>query len=161
MKGLFVAAACAAAFTSTAANAEGYVELRSGLAVSPDLTTESIGLAAGYDLDLGSSAFVGGELTADTNAGFDTPVYGLNLRVGAKTSEDGKLFATAGVARYSYAGYLATPYYAVFYSGWDTDVAAGVGYQHKIGGSTRVSIQYQHYFDTQFNRGTIGVGFGF
>lgn len=161
MKRLFVAAACAAAFTSTAANAEGYVELRNGLAVSPDLTTESIGLAAGYDVDLGSSAFVGSEITAETNAGFDTPVYGLNLRVGAKTSADGKLFATAGVARYSDYGYFRTPNYTVFYSGWYTDVAAGVGYQHKIGGSARVSIQYQHYFDTQFNRGTVGIGFGF
>lgn len=161
MKLIIATAACAAAFASTAAQAEGYIELRSGVAFGPDITTESIGLAAGYDANISSTAFVGAELTADTNANFDTPVYGLNIRLGGNTSDNGKLFATAGIARYEYAGFIALPSSYVFYSGWDTDFTAGAGYQHKIGKSTRLSIQYQHYFDTQYDRGTIGIGFEF
>ena len=161
MKVLFVTVACAAAITSTAANAEGYVELRSGMAFGPDVTTESIGLAAGYDADIGSGAFIGAELTADTNSSFDTPVYGLNLRVGGKTGEASKLYATAGIARYEYAGFISLPSYSLFYSGWDTDFVAGAGYQHKIGNSTRLSVQYQRYFDTQYNRASVGIGFEF
>lgn len=161
MKLMFAAAAGAALFTSTAANAEGYVELRSGIAFGPNVTTESIGLAAGYDAEISAKAFIGAELTADTNANFDTPVYGLNLRVGGKTSENGKLFGTAGIARYKYAGFISLPSYSLFYSGWDTDFAAGAGYQHRVGKSTRISIQYQHYFDTQYDRASVGVGFEF
>ncbi|MEY5007227.1 MAG: hypothetical protein RL764_543 [Pseudomonadota bacterium] len=156
----FVAAISAACFAS-AANAEGYVELRGGIAASPDYTTEAIGLALGYDADLGSAAFVGAELTADTNASFDTPVYGFNLRLGAKANDTSKLFGTLGVARYSYDGYIVGPSYYAYYSGWDTDVVAGVGYQRKIGENARLSVQYQRYFDTKYNRGSIGLGFGF
>lgn len=161
MKLMLAAVASAALITSTAANAEGYLELRSGVAFGPSITTESLGLAAGYDADISSKAFIGAELTADTNASFDTPVYGLNLRVGGKTSENGKLFGTAGIARYQYAGFISLPSYSLFYSGWDTDFAAGAGYQHKISKAARLSVQYQHYFDTQYDRASVGIGFEF
>ena len=156
-----IAAAAAATFSATAAQAQSYLEVRGGIAGGSGSTTETIGLAAGFDVDVGSSAFIGTELTADTNASFDTPVYGLNLRIGSKVSEAGKLFATAGVARYEDSGYFYVPGYFVVYSGWETDIVAGVGYQHKIGNSMRVSVQYQRYFDTQYNRGTVGIGLEF
>lgn len=156
-----IAVAAVATFSATAAQAESYVEVRGGIAGSSDATTETIGLAAGFDMDIGSSAFIGTELTADTDASFATPVYGLNLRVGTKMGEAGKLFATAGVARLEASGAIAGPGYILVYSGWYTDVTAGVGYQHKIGKSTRLSVQYQRYFDTQANRGSIGIGFEF
>lgn len=161
MKTIKILSVCAAVTAATAANAEGYVELRTGIAGTSGYTTEAVGLALGYDADVGAKGFVGGELTADTNASFDTPVYGFNIRAGAKTSDASKLFATLGIARYQYASYFVGPSYSLFYSGWDTDVAAGVGYQHKIGSNARISVQYQRYFDTKYNRGTVGVGFGF
>lgn len=156
-----IAAAAVATISATAAQAQSYIEVRGGIAGSPDTTTETIGLAAGYDIDVGSGAFVGTELTVDTNASFDTPFYGLNLRVGTKIGETGKLFATAGAARYETSGYIYGPNYFLAYSGWETDVVAGVGYQHKIGNSMRLSVQYQRYFDLQANRGTVGIGFEF
>jgi len=156
-----IAAATVATFSATAAQAQSYLEVRGGIAGGSGTTTETIGLAAGFDVDVGSSAFIGTELTADTDASFDTPVYGLNLRLGTKVGEAGKLFATAGVARYETSGYIYGPNYFVVYSGWETDIAAGVGYQHKIGNSMRVSVQYQHYFDLQANRGSVGIGFEF
>ena len=156
-----IAAAVVATFSATAAQAESYVEVRGGIAGTSDATTETIGLAAGFDMEVGSGAFVGSELTVDTNASFDTPFYGLNLRVGAKLDEAGKLFATAGLARYEDSGYIYGPNYFVAYSGWETDFVAGVGYNHKIGNSMRLSVQYQRYFDLSANRGTVGIGFEF
>lgn len=156
-----IAAAAVATFSVTTAHAQSYFELRGGIAGASDVTTETIGLAAGFDTDVGSSAFVGAEITADTDASFSTPVYGLNARLGTKMGEDGKLFATAGVARLQESVYLYVPGYLLAYSGWYTDVTAGVGYQHKIGKSMRLSVQYQRYFDTEANRGSIGIGFEF
>jgi outer membrane immunogenic protein len=156
-----IAAATIVALSATTAQAQSYLEVRGGIAGTSETTTETIGLAAGFDTDVGSSAFVGAEITADTDASFSTPVYGLNARVGTKMGEDGKLFATAGVARLQDSGYIYGLGYFVAYSGWYTDFTAGAGYQHKIGKSTRLSIQYQRYFDTQANRGSIGIGFEF
>jgi hypothetical protein len=83
--------------------------LRGGVAATSVYTTESIGVALGYDADIGSKTFVGGEFTADTNTSFDTPVYGVNRRLGVKTSEVGKLVGTVGAARYKYDGFVVSP----------------------------------------------------
>lgn len=163
MRNVTVICAAAAALASTSASAEGFVEARTGIAGGSDYTTETIGIALGYDADVGSNVFVGGELTADTNASFDVPVYGANLRLGAKTSDNGKLYLTGGIARYRDDAviYFPTLGFGQTFSGWYTDAVAGAGYAHKISSSARISVQYQRYFDTGFNRGTIGLGFEF
>lgn len=160
---VIAATAAAAAFASTSASAEGFVEARTGIANGSDYTTETLGVAVGYDAEVGSNVFIGAELTADTNASFDVPVYGANLRLGAKTSANGKLYLTGGVARYREDAviYFPTLGFGQTFSGWYTDVVAGAGYAHKISSSTRISAQYQRYFDTGFDRATVGIGFEF
>lgn len=153
--------ALAAVLFATAAHAEGYVEARGGIAGGSGWTSETIGVALGYDADVGSNAFIGGEVTADTDFSFSTPVYGANLRLGAKTGESGKIFGTVGLARYEVAGFIWGPSYSFYYTGWKTDVTAGAGYQHKLSEKTYISLQYQRYFDNKANRGSVGVGFKF
>jgi hypothetical protein len=163
MRNATVIFAAAAALASTSASAEGFAEARVGIAGASDYTTETIGVAVGYDGDVGSKVFIGAELTADTNASFDVPVYGANLRLGAKTSDNGKLYLTGGIARYRDDAviYSSTLGFGQTFSGWYTDTVAGAGYAHKIGSSARISVQYQRYVDTGFNRGAVGIGFEF
>lgn len=107
-----------------------------------------IGAQAGYDFDLGSSAFVGVEGSVDQVLVDGADLIGsLTARAGGKIGERGKLYALAG---YTFTEGDDLPH-------------AGAGYQHKLGKNWFVNAEYRHYFSdfTDGNTATIGVGLTF
>ena len=67
MKKFAVAAALLTAIVATPAMAqgEGRVEVRGGYVTGSGLDDATLGAAAGYDFDLGSTAFAGAEIAGD------------------------------------------------------------------------------------------------
>lgn len=145
MRSIMIAAVFAAAAVSSPAVAnEGRVELRNGIIWVDGASDEAVGVALGYDADLGDAFFVGVEGAIDTNYDFVSPVLGLNARLGSRVGENGRLFGTVGYA-------------------YDTDFeiddfALGGGYQHTLDSGLVISAQYQRYMDLDINRVSIGVG---
>ena len=76
---------------------EGRVEVRGGYTSILSLSEAVVGIAAGYDADVGGKAFVGGEVSVDKvlNGGFDE-VYGITGRAGIKVTEDARIFVAGG-----------------------------------------------------------------
>lgn len=148
MKNIIVAALSVAAVMATPALAgETRVEARGGVVWVPGASNEAIGLALGYDTDIGGNLFAGIEGTADTDFDFVSPVLGLNARLGFKASDNAKVFVTGGYA-------------------YDTDfdiddIALGAGAQFAVGEKSFVSVQYQRYLDLEINRVSVGVGYKF
>ncbi len=146
MKNIFKAAVVAAALCATPAMAagEGRVEARGGIAWAGGADEFVGGVAAGYDFDLGDSAFVGGEVSYDTDFdGFD----GVNLaaRLGGKIGK-GKLYATVG------------------YDVADIDeFNIGAGYQHSFGDKVYGKVEYRRYLlnGTDLNAAVVGIGLKF
>jgi hypothetical protein len=147
MKTALIAAAFAGVLVASPAMAnEGRLEARGGIAWAYGASTETIGVAAGYDVDLGATTFIGIEGVADTDFDISDPVLGANARLGFKTGQ-GRLFVTGGYA---------------YDTGFDFDDAVvGAGYQHNLGSKALLSVQYQRYLDTHLNRATVGVGVRF
>ena len=151
MKKFAVAAALLSAVVATpsfaAEGGEGRIEARGGIAWSGGQEEAVAGVAAGYDFDLGSSAFAGVEASADKIlAGGTEVVFGLTGRLGAKMGDAGKLYATAG------------------YSFNDGDAAhIGAGYQHKFGTNTYGKIEYRRFLvnGTDINTAVVGLGYAF
>lgn len=146
MRKIAVLAAVAAAAVAVPASAnEGRAEVRSGIAFADGYEEAVLGVAAGYDFDLGTSAFAGVEVSADKVLvdGAEV-VLGTSGRLGAKLG-NGKLYATAG---YSFNGVEA--------------FHAGAGYEHKIGSRAYVKAEYRRLFDdVDGNIAAIGVGMTF
>jgi len=143
---LIAAAAALVAATPAAAN-EGRVEVRGGIAWADGGEEAVAGIAAGYDFDAGSNAFIGLEGSADKILVDGTDViWGLTARAGAKLNS-GKLFVAGG---YSFAD--------------DEDVPhLGAGYEHNFGQNTYAKIEYRHFFGdiADLNTATVGVGVRF
>ena len=150
MKKFAVAAALLTAIVATPAMAqgEGRVEVRGGLITGNGIDEGTLGIAAGYDFDLGSAAFVGAEVAGDK-----VLVDGANVqfsaggRAGAKIGANGKLYATGG---YTF-GDVDDPY-------------VGAGYQHKLGQNLYAKGEYRHQFINNFgdfDTFVVGVGFAF
>lgn len=147
-KTAFALAAATAALVAVPAQAnEGRVEARGGIAWAGGSEEAIAGVAAGYDFDLGSSAFIGVEGSADKilASGADV-VFGATGRIGAKVSENGKLFLAGG---YSFGEGEDVPH-------------LGVGYSHKIGGAY-LTGEYRRFFSDfqDVNAATLGVGVNF
>ena len=147
-KTAFALAAATAALVAVPAQAnEGRVEARGGIAWAGGSEEAIAGVAAGYDFDLGSSAFIGVEGSADKvlASGADV-VFGATGRIGAKVSENGKLFLAGG---YSFGEGEDVPH-------------LGLGYSHKIGGAY-VTGEYRRFFSDfqDVNAATLGVGVNF
>lgn len=146
----FLTAAAAASLAAIAVAApaqanEGRVEVRGGAIFALDETEATLGAAAGYDFDLGTSAFVGGEISADKVLVDDSDVYfGFTARAGARLGEGGKLFAAGG--------------YTV---GEGEDVPhLGAGYEHRVGQSVYLKAEYRHFFSDFADADAITVGVG-
>ena len=149
MKKFAVAAALLSAVVATPALAapggEGRVEVRGGLITGNGIDEGTLGLAAGYDFDLGSTAFAGAEVAGDKVLvdGADVQ-FSAGGRVGAKIGANGKLFATAG---YTFSD-IDDPY-------------VGAGYQHKLGQNMYAKAEYRHQFIGNFSDfDTFAVGLG-
>lgn len=140
-----IAAAAALVVAAPAAANEARGEARSGIAWAAGEEEMLVGVAFGYDFDLGDSAFVGVEGSADKLLvdGADV-VWGGTVRAGAKLGE-GKLYVAGG--------------YSI------SDVEAfhlGAGYQHKIGPNSYLKAEYRRFFDViDVNVVAAGVGVTF
>ena len=152
MKKFAVAAALLTAIVATPAMAaeggEARVEVRGGYVTGSGLDDATLGVAAGYDFDLGSAAFAGAEIAGDK-----VLIDGANVqfsaggRAGAKVGANGKLYANAG---YTF-GDIDDPY-------------VGAGYQHKLGQNVYAKAEYRHQFIENFDdfdTFAVGVGFAF
>jgi hypothetical protein len=142
----FIAALAASTFAVPSyAATEGYIDARVGYAWAVG-ESETIGLAAGYDFDVSSTVFLGAEAVATTNSSFGSPIIGANTRLGIRTSDTDKVFATVG---YAYDTYDETD-----------DSVLGAGYEHKFG-KTAVNLQYQRGLSSEINIVFVGLGFKF
>ena len=113
---------------------ESRVEARGGVVWNSNDSEAIAGVAAGHDWDLGTSSFVGAEVSADKILTDNTRVsFGFGGRVGAKVSEAGKLYAAAS-------------YQTKTCSGCEDSVSAGAGYQQNFGGNLYGKVEYRHFF---------------
>ena len=116
---------------------EARVEARGGVIWVPGQSEGTAGIAAGYDFDLGSSAFAGLEVSGDKILTSGTHVaVGFTGRGGAKLG-GGKLFATGG-------------YTTSFATGADGQWHAGAGYEHGFGNKFYGKVEYRHFFEHGF-----------
>lgn len=149
---LILAAATAAVFAAPAqaqdASGEGRVEARGGIAWAGGNEEAIAGVAAGYDFNLGDSAFIGIEGSADKILASGTEVvWGATGRIGAKVSEGGKVFLAGG---YTFGDGEDVPH-------------LGIGYSQKLGTSAYITGEYRRFFSDfqDVNAATLGVGFNF
>jgi outer membrane immunogenic protein len=144
MKKLIVLASAAAALVSAPAMAagEGRVEGRAGILWAGGNSDFVAGVAAGYDFDLGDSAFVGPEVSYDTN--FDGgDALNLSGRLGFKAGEKTKLYVAGG---YEVADI--------------EEFNAGVGIQHSFSDKIYGKVEYRQFFNPGSNVNIAGVGIG-
>lgn len=149
MKKFAVAAALLTAIVATpamAADGEGRVEVRGGYVTGSGLDDATLGAAAGYDFNLGSSAFAGVEIAGDKVLVDGAKVqFSSGARAGAKVGANGKAYVNAG---YTF-GQIDDPY-------------VGAGYQHKLGQNLYAKAEYRHQFIENFSDfDTFAVGLGF
>lgn len=153
MKKIILPVLAALAFATPAMANEGRVEARGGVIWSGGSSEDTWGVAAGYDFDLGSSAFAGVEVSGDKIGSSGTKVaWGLNTRLGIKAGEGTRLFAAGGY----------TTEYADGAEGmWDL----GAGIEQKVSGPVYVKAEYRHYFENDMVVGAdalvAGVGVRF
>lgn len=150
MKKFAVAAALLSAVVATPALAadggEARVEVRGGYVTGSGLDDATLGVAGGYDLNLGEKTFIGAEIAGDKvlKGGYDVQ-FSAGGRLGANVGTNGKLYANAG---YTF-GQIDDPY-------------VGAGYQHKLGQNIYGKVEYRHQFINNFSDfDTFGVGVGF
>ena len=153
MKKFAVAAALLSAVVATPALAadggEARVEVRGGYVTGSGLDDATLGVAGGYDFDLGSTAFAGAEIAGDKVLIDGAKVqFSAGGRAGAKLGANGKLYANAG---YTF-GQIDDPY-------------IGAGYQHKLGQNLYAKAEYRHQFIgnnvSDFDTFAVGLGFAF
>jgi opacity protein-like surface antigen len=131
---LAAALACSGALATPVLANEGRIEGRGGVIWDQGDSHAIAGVAAGYDFDLGTSAFAGPEVSADKILTDNTRVsFGFGGRAGVKTSEAGKLYAVGS--------YQTKPCRTCEHS-W----SAGAGYQHSFGSNLYGKVEYRHYF---------------
>lgn len=152
MKKFAIATALLSAVVATPALAadggEVRAEVRGGYITGNGLDDATLGIAGGYDLNLGDKLFAGAEIAGDKVLKDDFDVqFSAGGRLGAKVGTNGKLYATGG---YTF-GQIDDPY-------------AGAGYQHKLGQNLYAKGEYRHQFINNFgdfDTFVVGVGFAF
>ncbi len=147
MKKLIVLAAAAAAVVATPAMAagEGRIEGRAAIGWAGGAEDFFGGVAAGYDFDLGGNAFIGPEISYDTD--FDNAdLVNVGGRIGVKVSEKGRF-------------YVGAAYEVADADEWN----AGVGYQHGFTDRVYGKVEYRRYFfpGTDLNAAGVGIGVKF
>lgn len=132
---------------------ESRVEARGGVAWNSSDSEAIAGVAAGHDWDLGTSSFVGAEVSADKILADNYRVsFGFGGRLGAKIGEASKLYAAAS--------YQTKPC-----SGCEDSVSVGAGYQHSFGSKFYGKVEYRHFFvgngNTDNDAAVAGLGVKF
>jgi opacity protein-like surface antigen len=146
-----VALGASLAVAAPASANEGRVEARGGVVWGYGSSEGVAGVAAGYDWDLGSSAFVGAEVSADKILASGAKIqFGVNARLGLNAGESTKVYATGGIS--------TKPA-----SGLDEAWNAGAGVQQDLGGTVYIKAEYRHYWVSggDFNAVVGGVGVNF
>ena len=135
----------AAAVAAPAHANEGRVEARGGIAWANGDTEAIAGVAAGYDFDLGETAFAGVEVSGDkVLVDGANVVFGTTARLGVKAGDNGKLFIAGG---YSFGEGEDVPH-------------LGGGYQHNIGQNIYLKAEYRHFFSDFTDVDTVAAGVG-
>ena len=145
---LLAAAAIAGAVATPALANETRGETRAGVEWLPGTSKATVGVAAGYDFDLGPAAFTGIEVSADKAlaTGYKTE-FGFQGRAGAKLM---------GTKLYGLAGYTTEPCNNCR-GAWD----AGAGAQFAFMGPLYGKVEYKHLFtDKKPDRDTVMAGVG-
>lgn len=138
------------AVASPALANESRIEARGGVIWDQGHSEGTAGIAAGYDFDLGTSAFAGVEVSGDKILESNTRVaFGATARAGVKISDAGKAYVAGG-------------YTSKFAKYGDDSLHLGAGYQHNFGQKLYGKVEYRHYF---FDHGVtdpdaVAVGLG-
>lgn len=153
MRKVLLSLAASLAVASPALANEARVEARGGVYWTPGYTQDTAGVALGYDYDMGSSAFVGAEASADKILDGGTKVaFGFTGRAGAKVTPADKLFVAGG--------YTTKPCDLC-----EDAVHAGAGYEHAFGTNLYGKVEYRHFFTNNSapdaNAVTAGIGLKF
>jgi len=143
-----LAAAAALGITMAApASADTRVEARGGALIASGETEATVGIAAGYDADMGPQAFIGAEVSADKLLAGGADIYvGLTGRGGVRVG-NGKAFGAAGYT------------FAEGENAWHL----GGGYEQQFGRNLYWKAEYRHFF-TDLDDGdqlVAGVGLKF
>jgi outer membrane immunogenic protein len=144
-----LASLAAMSATPAMAAGEARVEARGGIAFANGSSEGVAGVAAGYDFDLGGTAFAGIEGTADKILESGTGVvFGVGPRLGIKAGDKTRLYANGGIAFGSKGG---------------SDPYLGAGIQRKLGTSVFGKIEYRRFLSngSDVNLASIGLGLTF
>lgn len=143
-----IAAAAAIATAAPAAANEGRIEARAGMSFGSHQSEEFVGgVAAGYDFDLGSNAFIGAEASLD------------------KIFVDGSGVVLGATARLGFKG-GANRYYV---NGGYTDLTcdfcgdaihAGAGAEFGLTDKVYGKVEYRHFFLDGIDSNVVAVGAG-
>ncbi|GAB5349433.1 hypothetical protein [Alteriqipengyuania sp. 357] len=121
-------------------------ELRGGVAWTHEHTDPVLGIATGYDFDLGDKTFLGAEVSGEKILAEDTfAELALTARLGTAVSEKGSVFANGG---YTFTHHGDGPH-------------VGLGYEHHLGHhGPYIAAEYRHVFvdHHESNAVTIGIG---
>lgn len=153
MKKLILPLIAAMAVATPAMANEGRVEVRGGVIWDGGFSEDTWGAAAGYDFDLGTTAFAGVEVSGDKIGTSGTKVaFGSAARLGIKAGPGTRVFAAGGYTTE-----------ACNSCGGQWNVGAGV--EQKVSGPVYVKAEYRHYFANNFGSNldalVAGVGFRF
>ena len=145
---LAAATVAAPAFAQDAAPGEGRVEARGGIVWAEGAEEAFAGVEVGYDFDLGDTAFIGIQGSADKVLVEDVDVlWSIGGRVGAKVGDAGRAYVLGG---YGFAE-------------GDDGAFAGAGYQHNLGKNVYAKVEYRRTLveGPDLNFAGVGVGFRF
>jgi outer membrane immunogenic protein len=131
---------------------EARVEARGGVVWDSGNTEAIAGIAAGYDFDLGGTAFTGLEISADKilASGSNLVGVGFSGRVGAKLAAT-KVFVSGG---------YTTKYCTACDGSWNI----GAGAELPLMGPLYGKVEYKRYFidnAADGNTATVGLGYKF
>lgn len=132
---------------------DGRVEARGGIVFGSGESEAAAGIAAGYDFDIGSQAFMGGEVSADKIFEDDTRIsVGISARAGFKVGEDAKLYAIGG-------------YHTKPCEFCEESWSAGAGFEMPFNDTIFGKLEYRRYFVGQgvpdYNSVVAGLGIRF
>jgi len=143
----------ALAAASPALANEARVEARGGVYWEPGDTKATAGVAAGYDFDLGSAAFAGGEVSGDKILESGRKVaFGFTGRLGVKASPADKLYIDGG--------HTTKPCELC-----ESAEHIGAGYEHNFASRLYGKVEYRHFLThngaPKSNAVSAGVGLKF
>lgn len=150
MRKLLILAATAAAVTAVPAAAqdragEGRIEARGGVAWVPGDSEAFAGIGAGYDFDLGETAFAGAEIGADkVLQGGANVLFSVGGRFGAKVGERSKVYVLGGYG----------------FTKGDDAAYAGAGFQLGLGQNLYGKVEYRRTLNSGTDVNFAGAGLG-